>query len=216
MMYAIMPRSSIRKAVLLAQLVALTLSACGTYHPLDIPDEQWQVMNTDQRLQAQHKQAELDQIAAERQVAEARAREAEAAQKAAQLEIRRQQARYGERLQCVISASEARLGGKWRGTESVALDVVQGLEAEFTIAEPANKTWRYRTSGYAYFDGQTLALCRNSAQQAGNLCARVLGTFEDFRRGVNQPVEVPGFLRGHLHCNLAPGSGMPQRLIIER
>ena len=47
-------------------------------------------------------------------------------------------------------------------------------------------------------------------------CLRLLGTFEDYRRGIEQTVAAPDFLRGHLRCTLAPGEGMPPRLIIER
>jgi hypothetical protein len=191
-------------------LVIVGLSACGPHYPLGIAEEQWLNMNTEQRLQAQEKQAELNKAKAERQAAEARAREAEATRQRIELETRRREARYGERVQCVLSKAEVKLGGKWRDIEPVAVDLVQGMELAFNLTELGKS---YRTQGYAQFDGQSVDLCRDAGgdRRNSNYCASVLGTTADFQRGINQHIDSPNFLRGHLHCDLMPAQGMPKR-----
>ncbi len=191
-------------------LVLLTLSACGTRYPLGIPEDQWLTMTTEQRLQAQQKQSERDRAADERSAADARAREAEAARQRVELEVRRRQARYGERVQCILSDAQARLGGKMRSIEPVALDVVQGTFAEVNLSEPTGQTVHYRTPGFATFDGQTLSICQNAnddPSRAGS-CVRILGTFADYRRGISQHIDNPRFLQGRLRCDLMPTQGL--------
>lgn len=188
------------------------LAACAPRYPLDIPEAQWQGMTTEQRLHAQEKQAELDSAAERRRAAEARAREAEAARKQAELDTRRREARYGERVQCVLSEAEAHLGGRWRSVEPVALDLVRGVELAFDLAERGGDGLRYRTTAHADFDGQTLRICREAGadHRDGQGCARLLGTFNDYRRGLDQGVEAARFLRGRMRCDLVPGPGMPR------
>ncbi|MEN6585626.1 MAG: hypothetical protein ABFE02_06180 [Sulfuricella sp.] len=198
---------------LTSTIVLLALTACASRYPLGIPEEQWQAMSTAQRLQAQEKHAELKRAEAERQAAEARAREAEAERQRAELETRRREARYGERVQCVLSNAEAYLGGKWRSIEPVALDLVQGMEISFNLAEPSGRTVSYRTPAYAYFDGQSVGLCRDADDDRRNpsTCARVLGTFADYRRGFELRIDAQRFLRGRMRCDLVPAQDMPRR-----
>lgn len=196
---------------LISMLIFFVLVGCTASHPLGIPDTQWQDMNTEQRLQAQQKQAELDRAAEQQRAADARAREAEAIRQTAELEARRRDARYGERVQCVFSDAEAHLGGKWRNVEPVAMDLVQGMEVAFNLVEPSGHTMRYRTVAYARFDGQTLSLCRDAGNDRRNpsACVRVLGTFADYRRGIDQRIDSERYLRGRLRCDLAPAQGAP-------
>lgn len=210
------PITLVKGLLLVTMIVAMT--SCAPRYPLGIPEAEWHAMTAEQRLQAHEKQAELQQAAAERRAAEARAREEEAARQQAELIALRRQARYGERLQCVLEPVEARLFRSWRQVEPVALDVVVGAEQPFSLREPADRSTRRSSTGYATFDGQVLTICRDSQSNNPSLrhCLRLLGTFEDFRRGISQTVEAPDFLRGRLRCNLAPGEGMPPRMIIER
>lgn len=194
----------------LSFLALLTLSACGTRYPLGIPEDQWLAMTTEQHLQAQQTQSKQDWAADERRAADARAREAEAVRQRAELDLRRSQARYGERVQCILSDAQTRLGGKMRRIEPVALDVVQGTFAEVDLSEPAGQTMRFRTTVFARFDGQTLSICQDANDdpiRAGT-CIRMLGTIVDYRRGLDQYIGEPNFLRGRLRCDLMP----PQRL----
>lgn len=198
---------------LVSMLFIFVLAGCAASHPLGIPDTQWHAMNTEQRLQAQKKQAELDRAVEEQLAAEARAREAEAVRQSAELEARRRDARYGERVQCTFSDAEAHIGGKWRNVEPVAMDLVPGMEVVLNLIEQSSRTFRYRSKAYASFDGQTLSMCRDAGKDRRNqsACIRVLGTFSDYRRGIDQRIDSERFLRGHLRCDLAPAQGMPGR-----
>ncbi len=192
--------------------VLLALTACGTRYPLGIPEDQWLVMSTEQRLQAQQTQSKQDRAAEERRAADARAREVEAARQQAELEWRRSQARYGERVQCILSDAQTRLGGKMRSIEPVALDVVQGAFTEVDLSEPAGQTMRFRTTVFAHFDGQTLSICPGASDdpiRAGT-CIRLLGTIADYRRGLDQHIGEGNFLRGRLRCDLMPPQGLYQ------
>ena len=199
-------------------LVASLLVGCGPYYPLGISEAQWLAMSNEQRLQAQQRQAELDRAAEERRAAEARAREAEARvreaealRKQQQLLILRQHARYGDRVQCIVTNAEARLGGKWRDVEPVVLDLVRGAAVDFLVSEPRERGFRQQAEGSAVFDGQAVSLCRDAdSQRNSRNCSRLLGNFDDYRRGVSQRVEVHDFLRGNMRCSLAPGEGMPR------
>lgn len=157
---------------LVSMLFIFVLSGCAASHPLGIPDTQWHAMNTEQRLQAQKKQAELDRAVEEQLAAEAHAREAEAVRQSAELEARRRDARYGERVQCTFSDAEAHIGGKWRNVEPVAMDLVPGMEVVLNLIEQSSRTFRYRSKAYASFDGQTLSMlpgCRQGSPQPERL-----------------------------------------------
>lgn len=185
-------------------LALLALSACAARYPLGIPEDQWLGMTTEQRLQAQQKQSEQDRASDERLAADARAREAQAMRQRTELELRRSQARPGERVQCILADAQARLGGKMRAIEAVAMDVVQGTFAEVALSEPSGQTMRYRTTVYAHFDDQTLSICQdeNDDPLRSGTCARILGTYADYRRGISQRINDPRFLQGRLKCDL--------------
>lgn len=199
----------LRSFFLSMPLALLILSACGARHPLGISDDQWQTLSTEQRLQAHDKQASLDRAADERRAAEARAKEAKAAQQQVELDARRRTASYGERMQCILGDAQARLGGKWREVEPVALDLVQGMDIPLPLAEPASHSIRRQTAAYAHFDGQTIFLCQGAGDTRDDreTCMRVLDTHADYRRGIDQRIDSPNFLRGRLRCDLVPTTG---------
>lgn len=191
--------------------VMFALAACGPRYPLGIDEALWQTMSAEDRIRAHEQQALLDRAAAERRAAEARAREAEAQHRQAVLAQARRDARYGERVQCVLADAEARLGGKWRRVEPVALDLVQGVPLPFDLTEPSGRI-RYRSPVHAKFDGQTVILCRGEVgreRSDDRDCARMLGTQADYRRGMEAYINAPNFLRGHLRCDLVPVAGGP-------
>lgn len=211
-----------KKIWIVGALMAVMLVACGPFYPLGIPESQWLAMSNEQRLQAQQKQAELDRTAEERRMAEARARESESRVRESEARMReaevmrqhqemqnlRQRARYGDRLQCVIGSAEARIAGRWRNVEPVVLDLVRGSGMGFLVREPHE---RMQTEGSAVFDGQALYICRDfNGHRSPHNCSRSAGSFEDYRRGFTQRVDVHDFLRGNMRCNFAPGEGMPR------
>jgi|APIni6443716594_1056825.scaffolds.fasta_scaffold102716_2 hypothetical protein len=212
-----MPLRTFILPLILPMSLLFFLAGClPTRHPLGISDEDWQVMSLDQRLQAQEKQAEFEHADRVRKAEQKAAPESEAVRQPVQPEARRAPAapvRYGERLQCVLSQAKVRIADKWRPVESTVLDVSRGQVAEFTLVEPSGQKGRLSLMGFARFDGQILTLCPSADENRREGCARVLGTFEDFRRGIDQSVEANGFLRSRLHCHLGPGAGMPPQLI---
>lgn len=185
-------------------VVLFVLNACGTRYPLGINESQWQTMGSEERLRAYEQQAALDQAATERRAAEARVREAEAQRQQMALAQARRGAHDGERVQCVLEDAEARLGGKWRRVEPVALDLVHSIPLPFNLIETSGHL-RHRTQAHAGFDGQTVTLCRGDVSRErgeDRACARMLGTLADYRRGMEARVEAPHFLRGRLRCEL--------------
>ncbi|MCG5525186.1 hypothetical protein LRB11_09625 [Ectothiorhodospira haloalkaliphila] len=200
-------------ALLITLSIVVLLMGCATRYPLDIPEEQWEAMTAEQRLQARQQQAALDQARAEQRAAEARAREEEAARQRAELEVRRQEAGFGERVQCVLREAEAYLGGSWRSVQPLALDVVQGMEWGFEMQAVEDGRVRRRGTGYAHFDGTRLTLCPRSGQYQTHAaaCAQVVGTTSDYRRGLSERIEGHRFLRGQLRCDLHPASVVPRR-----
>ncbi|MFP4214015.1 MAG: hypothetical protein ACLFRL_07890 [Desulfohalobiaceae bacterium] len=208
-----------RQAWLILVCLTFVLLGCGPKYPLDIPEEEWQNMSAEERLQAREKQAELDKAEQERRKAEAEAREAEAIEWLQDQEASRQNAEYGERLQCVLDPAQAYLGGSWRDIEPLALDVVQGMILEKEIKEVRDGYIRRRETIYAGFDGQTLSLCERKQdvqRQASEDCLHLLGTFEEYSQGVNKKLQADSFLRARIRCDLGPGQDMPSRLRLER
>lgn len=213
-----MRRSALVRGVAVLLIGGIILSACGPRHPLGIDDADWQTMAPQQRLDAHARQADLDRAMAERRAAEAAARKAADEARAAELDARRQEARYGERLQCVLRDAEVKTGNRWRAVRPVAVDVVKGLEVELQLEEPSGRVFRFNSRAYASFDGQTLSLCRDpdGPRRSATACAHVIGLFEDFRRGMTARLDGSSFLRGTLRCSLAPAPGMPETIILDR
>lgn len=192
----------IRSTVTIA--VFSLLVACAS-HPLGIGDEEWQQLTPAQRLHARETQFEHDRAAEQRRAAEAVAREAEARQQATELETRRWEARYGERVQCVLQPAEAWLNRKWREIEPMAFDLVSGSEQVLPLREGGGRYVRYNSRAYARFDGQQLTLCQYAAHESNRgRCLRLLGTFADYRHGIHRQVAAEHFLRGRLRCGLVP------------
>lgn len=201
--------------VCIAVMILAVLCGCGPRHPLGIPDEQWQAMSPEQQFQARQQQADLDRAKAEQRAEEAKARVAEAEAKKAELERRRQDARYGERVQCVFSNGEVKLRREWDRIHPVALDLVRGYEEEFRMEVASDRMRGFTTEGYALFDGQTVYLCRMPYEDVYRQddCVRVTATMREFQRGVEQYVSAADFLRGRIRCDLPP-EGEPGRIIV--
>ena len=203
---------------LIGLMVVIGLAGCIATNPLAIPDDEWQLMTAEQRLQARIKQAELDDARAQARAEAAAAQQQADAQAAAQLKQQQADARYGDRLQCVLSEAQARLNRKWRDLEPLALDLLKDQPVQLTLSEASDSWRRYSTTAEARFDGQTLSLCPTSAITRINPhdCLLVLGTFEDYRQGIERAAAQSDFVRGHLRCALAPTADMPQRIYLER
>ena len=184
----------------LTAMLALLLAGCAARYPLAIPEAQWEAMTPAEQHQAREQQAALDRTRAEQRAAEARAREEEARRERLALEVRRQQAPFGERVQCVLEG-ELRAGGSWRPLAPAGIDAVTGMTVPVALT---TRDGRYRQTAHATFDGQTLSLCRSEHELArqGADCARLVGTQRDYARGLASRVETERFLRGPLRCDL--------------
>ena len=99
-----------------ALLCCAVLAACTSY-PLGMAEAEWLRLTPEQQLQAREKQLEVDRLSEQRRLVEAAARQEEAQRQAAELQARRQDARYGERLQCVLQPAQAWLDRQWRPVE---------------------------------------------------------------------------------------------------
>ncbi|WP_428622838.1 hypothetical protein, partial [Sedimenticola sp.] len=92
----------------------LLLSGCTISNPLRIPDEQWSQMTQEQKLKAYEQQAELDKARIEAKALERQAQIDADARKQEALMQMRQNARYGDLVQCVLEPLEVRYHRKWR------------------------------------------------------------------------------------------------------
>lgn len=207
---------------LVSAMVMLTalflISGCGASYPLDIPKEEWKEMSVENRIEARQKAAELERAREERRAAEAAAREAEALKSAEELSKARREADYGQRVQCVLRNAEGYLGGDWRSVEPIAIDLVTGLEIKVELTEASDDGLHYSREGYASFNGQTVQICDRAADSRSvrSRCARLLGTFQEFRHGLSDAIQHDRFLRGHLRCDLVPPTGAGGGQIIWR
>ncbi len=193
--------------LLLVSLFGVWLSACSSY-PLGMSKAQWEALTPDEQFKAQQQQVELDQQRAQQRAAEARQRALALEQERAALALRRQQASYGEHLQCVLSEAQAKLGGRWRAVEPLAMDLIIAEQASYTLAHIEKGYVRYSQPVYARFDGQTLRLCEYEGDMADQrLCAKIIGTFGDYQRGFNQPLSSSDYIQGRVRCQFVPKGG---------
>ncbi|QJQ99854.1 hypothetical protein [Halomonas sp. PGE1] len=193
------PQRPIVQAAVALGLI-LPLAGCAARYPLDIPEAQWEAMTPTEQRQAREQQAALDRARAEQRAAEARAREEKAREARLALEVRRQEARPGERVQCVLEG-ELRRGSSWHAMTPAGIDAVSGMTVPVALT---SRDGRRRQDAYATFDGQAVTLCRHERELArpGADCARLVGTQRDFARGLAGRVETERFVRGTLRCDL--------------
>ena len=184
----------------LAGMLLLLVSGCASY-PLGMTEEQWLALSPQHQFEARLKQAELDQLRDERLAAEHKARQEEARLQQAQLEMARQQAVYGERVQCVLDKAELRLLKKWRPLQPLAIDVVAG-QAPHKV-DFVTRDGRYSQGQYVSFDGQTLTICRQQDSRRQD-CGALVATFNDYHRGIQQRLELEKSWFGDLRCQFVP------------
>lgn len=188
------------KTFLLSLLVVFLLTACASY-PLDMSEDQWLALTPEQQYDAQLKQAELDRQREARRLAEQQKREQALRDQQAQLELARENAKYGERLQCVLQDSELYVSKKWRAGDPIALDLLVNQPAQ--PLKQSTVDGRNGFTHYARFDGQILSLCRNENSRRQD-CALMLGTFTDYHRGFQQTISQDKWLRGQMRCQFVP------------
>lgn len=180
----------------------LWLSGCSM-HPLGINDDEWAVMSREEQLRAYEKQAELDKVRAEAQAIE-RAAQAEAeARKYEAMARLRENAQYGDIVQCVLDPVQMKFSSDWKPAQPQAFDLVRGEQLTLRIQDRKD---RYSSEARVAFaaSGLEVELCRNNAYRYGGDCVRVLGTSRDFRRGMSKTFEIDRFMKGTLRCDLKP------------
>ncbi|EXJ11405.1 MULTISPECIES: hypothetical protein [Nitrincola] len=84
---------------------------------------------------------------------EAPERLAESARQTAEMVVKRSNAAYCERLQCVLQPAEAWLNHKWRAIEPQALDLVSGIELLLVLRLSSQGGVRYSSKAYVRFNG---------------------------------------------------------------
>jgi hypothetical protein len=181
-------------------VLAIAISGCTTY-PLGLDEESWHELSPQQKLEASQKQADLDQARDLRLAREAEAR-AEAAREAAnRLMLLRQQARYGERVQCVLEPISHHRSGDWRKLEPAALDLVLGVQVEVEFYEPGRAS--QVREAVAWFDGQRVQICPGeyAARYRSEACIIAVGHYRDYQRGMRRQIDSKGFLQGQLDCS---------------
>ena len=186
--------------LLVTILLTMTVLGCTSY-PLGLDKDSWHELSPQQKLEASQKQADLDQARDLRLAREAEAR-AEAAREAAnRLMLLRQQARYGERVQCVLEPISHHRSGDWRKLEPAALDLVLGVQVGVEFYEPGRAS--QVREAVAWFDGQRVQICPGeyAARYRSEACIIAVGHYRDYQRGMRRQIDSKGFLQGQLDCS---------------
>lgn len=187
--------------LLLGCLLSVPLTACvvQTPYPLNMTEEEWIYLGQESRTLAQEKDAELREAKSRQNYAENRAGRAWAAVKLAEekrdvleLDIRRREARYGERVLCWLEDAEIYRAKKWRDLKTVTIDIVTNVDVPFELVE--KKDSYYTTERFAQFDGKRVKLCRTERS-----CVEMAGSFTQYQQGLEGRIETSE-LRGQLRC----------------
>ncbi|MCC5854130.1 MAG: hypothetical protein JJU10_00420 [Idiomarina sp.] len=189
-------------------LCGIGLSACSS-NPLGMSDAEWERLSPEQQLEARARQAELDEAAADRRARIEQAKREEEARARAEYQQRRADARRGDIIQCVIEPAEGYLRSSWREAEPVAFELLRDYPIEFSVIEKTSSgRSNSHVTGAAYFDGQTVGICRSlgDAQQRAQQCSRMIATTNEYFRGIRRTIEVDRVTRGELRCD-APRIG---------
>lgn len=186
----------------LTALFTLTLlTGCIATNPLQIPDEEWANMSTEQRLRAHEAQAKLDQQRSERMAREEERRAAaERQQQAEQARLKRlryDRASYGDIVQCVLEPGRARQSKGWRSTEPMAFEVMRDDESRPVLFDYKGREM-YEMSVRLNRRGSHMELCINSGRQCDGVKLRQ----DDLRRGINSKIKLGEKVKGTLHCSL--------------
>lgn len=186
---------------LIAVTLAALLSGCSM-HPLGISDDEWAQMSQDQRMQAYHEQATLDKAEQAARLREAELRAEEERHQREILELRRQQARPGDLVQCVIEPLARKQGKGWKPVQGVAFELVRGESQRVMLQDIEGRSQR---SAWAVFSpsGQTIALCGYESDTDDlNDCARLNVTSRELARGTHQRLERNRHFEGEIRCDL--------------
>lgn len=197
-----------------ALISAIFISGCSS-NPLGIDDDTWQTMTPSEHLDAHKAQAQLDEAAYH---AATEQRKAELAAQAEQQRIReeiRQNARYGDLVQCVLNPVSYFKGKSWLALQPLGFELVRGDTATVELKSAKGMS----LSLYATLDqsGQNLSVCRYASSGYGSSsgykdysnCAVLASTAKRLAKGVSQHIELKEWLRAKLHCDLKPTYGMP-------
>ena len=187
---------------LLLVVGVLWLTGCSL-HPLGIDDDEWAAMSREEQLRAYEQQAELDKVRAEAQARERAAQAAAEARKYEAMAYLRQNAQYGDIVQCVLDPVDMKFSSKWKPAKPQAFDLVRGEQLTLRMQD-----WkeRYTSEVSVSFSesGLEVKLCRHSAYRYGGDCTRILGTSRDFRRGISKTFEIDRYMKGIWRCDLKP------------
>lgn len=189
---------------MLSVALLLLLSGCMTFNPLNISDEQWSRMTQAQQLKAYEQQAELDRARIEAAALQRQARIQAERKRQDALLARKQNARYGDLVQCVLEPLEVQYNNKWKPTQPIAFELVRGESQSLRFQ---NSSQKYSTTGWVLFqpDGQTLSLCRHRSDRTDSKqCTNILGTTKEFHRGLRKQIQINNFLKGQIRCDLKP------------
>jgi outer membrane murein-binding lipoprotein Lpp len=190
-----------RRLTLCSTLIStLLLSGCS-FHPLGIPDKEWEMMSQEQRMAAYSKQAEVDKAEQAARMREAELEAEREREVRRELEARRANAQPGDLLQCVFEPLEMRrYNDEWQPMQGFAVELVRGESAEIDL----NNAKGYSYSAWVNFSqsGQTLSLCayRPRGDDTSD-CANVLMTHREVFQGVRQKLGYNDKFRGHVRCD---------------
>ncbi|QOG12951.1 hypothetical protein [Arcobacter sp. FWKO B] len=192
-------------------LIALVFIGCSS-NPLNIPDEIWNNMSEEKKIEAYQQQAQLNLQRELNRQKELELKEKEEQRQYELLEYKRANALYGDRLQCVVYDASANLSKSLRAIEPFAIDLLKNEIVEFKIQQDTSSSRRYHSYGYAKFEGQIIKLCQD--KNLSSRCVSIVGTYMDFAKGLQTNINNHDFIVGKIRCEFVPTSG--SNIIISR
>lgn len=173
-------------------LCAVLLAACAS-RPLDIPAEEWEHLNADQRALAYSLQEELDAGPSMTEPPDAEA------SRTARVERRRARGRFGDSLTCDVGPGLGETGPGWRPFDVKTVTIVRGEVARLLETPPL---W-----GHYADSGLSLRLCAVDPRHAPpEGCTVVAGGFRALSNGMEWRVFLPDTLEAPLRCAFTPGA----------
>jgi len=184
-------------------LAPLLMSGCAAMNPLNIPDEEWAQMSTQQRLTARQTQAELTQARLEsdrqRRHHEAQLAAQQAVFEQQEREQRFRQAHYGDILQCELSATRVRGSKGWRFVQPSEFTVMRADTRQIQLYDYKDRV--RKTLNVSFSERGKLELCIHPTHRH---CANFSWRQRKLSRGVQTPLHMGEKLHGQLYCEFKP------------
>ena len=171
---------------------AFVLAGCAS-NPLGMSDAEWEALSPSEKVEARVQQEKLNAAEMERR-AEKRRQEAA---KERELQDLRQNAPYGDVVQCTLTNAKAKFSGDWHPAQSVSVELHESEDRRQVRIAQADRPTRGETL-HMGFDGMNVKVCKWYNRD----CDVMAGSERSYERGATKRISVDGLVEGTLRCTL--------------